>query len=359
MKNRLFYLFLIIMAATNPSLKALELNRPGLTIKQTFDIYVKAVQNSDINTLFTTVTDDDNFFFLTSKGELIHSRQGYYQFHEEWFREKDWKMPVDFIEAHEGKEYGYATALYHYRSKLDDGRTYHLDSYFTLIFHKENEMWKVIADICTPIERSISEDNIQYTSDQVFLFDIIKNRRTVRKFKSTPVPQEHIIKILEAAHYAPTSGNQQPWKYLVIRDRSKLDLLSEKALLWYLERYKNQGSPSDEQIKNMSERLEKTLKNVLSAPVYVAVLVDTKAKYPGYILYDGTLTAGYMMIAARALGYGTGFFTTFFPEKEIKKFFQIPDQYKLICFSPIGIPEEWPEAPPKKNIHDLVIFESF
>ncbi|MFO7979586.1 MAG: nitroreductase family protein [Candidatus Aminicenantes bacterium] len=82
------------------------------------------------------------------------------------------------------------------------------------------------------------------------------NRRTVRKFKSTPVPQEHIMKILEAAHYAPNSGNQQPWKYLVIRDRAKLDLLSEKALLWYLERYKKQENPSSEQIKKISERLD-------------------------------------------------------------------------------------------------------
>ncbi|HZX10244.1 MAG TPA: nitroreductase family protein [Acidobacteriota bacterium] len=209
------------------------------------------------------------------------------------------------------------------------------------------------------VKESPIKKEIKYSSEQQYLFDIIKNRRTVRKFKSTPVPQEHIMKILEAAHYAPTSGNQQPWKYLVIRDRSKLDLLSEKALLWYLERYKKQENPSSDQTKKISERLENILKNVLSAPVYVAVLVDNKAKYPGYILYDGTLTAGHMMIAARALGYGTGFFTTFFPEKEMKEFFQIPGKYRLICFSPIGVPVEWPKTPPKKNIEDLVIFDSF
>ena len=98
---------------------------------------------------------------------------------------------------------------------------------------------------------------------------------------------------------------------------------------------------------------------MLSAPVYVAVLVDSKAKYPKYILYDGTLAAGYLMIAARALGYGTGFFTSFFPETKMKKFFNIPERYKLICFTPIGIPYEWPKIPPKKALEDLVIFEEF
>jgi len=209
------------------------------------------------------------------------------------------------------------------------------------------------------IKEKSKNNKIEYSKNQIYLFDIIKNRRTVRQFKTTPIPKQHILKILEAAHFAPTAGNQQPWKFLVIQDRKKLDLLSKKALFWYLEKYKRQENPSSEQLKSMKERLKKVLKNVLSAPVYVAVLVNSKAHYPDYVLFDGTLAAGTLMIAARALGYGTGFFTTFFPEKEMKEFFQIPEKYHLICFSPIGIPVEWPKTPPKKNIEDLVIFDSF
>ena len=85
-----------------------------------------------------------------------------------------------------------------------------------------------------------------------------------------------------------------------------------------------------------------------SAPVYVAILVDSEARYPDYVLYDGTLAAENLVIAARALGYGTGFFTTFFPEKQMKIFFGIPDRYRLICFTPIGKPAEWPERPRKR-----------
>lgn len=360
MKRKLF-LFLLILVAINSILKGNEANQSDLTVKETFLVYVKAVQNSDIESLFSTITNNENFFFLTSRGKLINTRKGYYEFHEKWFREKNWEMPVDFVESHEGKEYGYATAIYHYKSQRPGGEVYNLDSYFTLIFHKEEGMWKVVADICTPIERFITKDDkeIKYTSEQMVLLNIIRNRRTVRKFKSTPVPKEHILKILEAAHFAPTAGNQQPWKFLVIQNRVKLDLLSEKAPSWALEKYKKTKKPSSEQLKNLRDRLENMLKNILSAPVYVVVLVDSEAPYSDYVLYDGILAAGTMMIAARALGYGTGFFTTFFPEKEMKDFFQIPDKYQLICFSPIGVPIEWPDAPPKKNIKDLVIFESF
>jgi nitroreductase/ketosteroid isomerase-like protein len=340
---------------------AAEVNRPGLSLRKTFDIYVRAVQNSDLKNLFSTVTNNEKFFFLTSTGKLIDTRQGYYKFHEDWFKEEDWEMPVDLLGVHEGKEYGFTTAVFHYRSKIPEGGKYILDSYFTLVFHKEEGMWKVVADVCTPINRYSTEEKpeIKYTSDQAYLFNMIKNRRTVRKFKSTQVPKDHILKILDAACFAPTAGNQQPWKFLVIQDRKKLDQVQKEALSWYLDEYEKSRKPTQEELSQTQDAIKKILENVLSARVYVAVLVDTKAKYPDYILYDGTLAAGYLMIAARALGYGTGFFTSFFPEEKMKRFFNIPEQYKLICFTPVGVPDKWPETPPKKKLEEIVIFESF
>jgi nitroreductase/ketosteroid isomerase-like protein len=351
----------LVFVFFHSSLLAIEGNRPGLSLKETFDTYVRAVQNSDLKGLFTTVTDNEEFFFLTSTGRLIDTRQAYYKFHEDWFKEAGWEMPVDLLGVHEGKQYGYTTAVFHYRAKIPEGGKYILDSYFTLIFHREDGMWKVVADVCTPINRYFTEENqeIKYTSDQNYLFNMIKNRRTVRKFKPVPVPKEHILKILDAARFAPTAGNQQPWKFLVIQDRKKLDQLQKEAFLWYLDEYKTRRKPTPEELSKAKEAITKVLENVLSAPVYVAVLVDSKAKYPDYILYDGTLAAGYLMIAARALGYGTGFFTSFFPEDKMRMFFNIPEQYKLICFTPLGVPDKWPETPPKRKLEEIVVFESF
>ncbi len=65
------------------------------------------------------------------------------------------------------------------------------------------------------------------------------------------------------------------------------------------------------------------------------------------------------MIAARAMGYGTGFFTTFFPEQRMKEFLKIPERYSLICFTPIGVQQEWPQMPSKKDVDEVTVFGSF
>lgn len=198
----------------------------------------------------------------------------------------------------------------------------------------------------------------QMSDHQSFVFEAIKQRRTVRSYRSTPVPEDHLMQILEAAHFAPSAGNQQPWRFLVVRDRQKLDRLRQEALGWYIERFQISRDPAPEELDAMRERISAALEGALSAPVYIAVLVDSEAPYPDYIIQDGTLAAGYLMIAARALGYGTGFFTTFFPEERIKTFFDIPDRYRLICVTPIGIPSEWPDMPEKKALGELVFHES-
>jgi nitroreductase/ketosteroid isomerase-like protein len=336
-------------------------NRAGLSLRDVFDVYVQSIHNSDLESLFTTVTKNEKFFFLTSAGRLIDTRADYYKFHEDWFKEKDWEMPVDNIEVYEGDDFGYTTAVFHYRNKMPDGGLSILDSWFTLIFHKEEGMWKVVADICTPINRFYAgiDPDVKYTAEQQFLFETIKNRRTVRKFKPEPVPREHLLKMLDAARSAATAGNQQPWRFLVIQDRKKLGALKEAALSWALEKRGEKRKLSENERNDIRQKLQGTLDNVLSAPIYIAVLVDSQSKYPAYNVYDGTLAMGNLMIAARALGYGTGFFTSFFPEARMKEFFHIPERYSLICFTPIGVPEEWPPVPAKKSLDDLVIFETF
>lgn len=343
-----------------PTGEEVLVNRAGLSMLETFDLYVRSVQRGELEGLFSTVTAEEEFLFLTAAGELIDTRQGYYDFHEAWFREEGWQMPVELVTCHEGVDHGLVAAKFHYKSPLPEGGLYHLDSYFTLIFGKENGMWKVVADLCTPVERSFTaaDPDVHYDEDQTYLLDIIRNRRTVRRFKPTTVPDEHIRRILDAARYAPTAGNQQPWKFLVVQDRAMLDRLETEAVSWYLERY-GQGQPPGEEDDSARDAIAQMVGGALSAPVYVGVLVDSESPYPGYVQYDGALAAGYLMIAARALGYGTGFFTTFFPEDRMKRFLNIPDRYRLICFTPIGVPEAWPEMPPKKGLEEFIVYEAF
>ena len=198
-----------------------------------------------------------------------------------------------------------------------------------------------------------------YSPEQEYLFDLFKKRRSIRKFRPDPVPDEHIMKILDMARTAPTSGNQQPWKFFVIKDRAKLDELKDACIERRLESSRAGGITDPEELGKVEERAARYYGDYLSAPVYVAVLVDSTSRYPAYNRYDGSLAGGYLMLAARALGYGTVFSQDSIPYDLIRDIFGIPEMYERICFTPIGVPVSWPEPPEKKRLGDLVVFEKF
>ena len=190
-------------------------------------------------------------------------------------------------------------------------------------------------------------------------FKIIKSRRSVRKFKSTPIPEEHITKILDAARSAPTSGNQQPWKFIVIQDVAKIHELKQECISKSLSAFKKRKKPDETELEAQSKKVEDYFGGLLAAPVHIVVLTDNKSKWPSYNEKDGALAAGYLILAARALGYGSVFITDSVSLEITKKVCNIPDQYTRICFIPIGVPESWPETPQKKELQEFIIHDSF
>lgn len=183
------------------------------------------------------------------------------------------------------------------------------------------------------------------------IWNVFQNRRSVRKFKPDSVPQFDILKIINAARLAPTSGNQQPWKFLIIRDKNKINQLKEACISNVLDGLSNE----DKQAK--TEAVKSRFGDYFSAPVYIVVLTDNHSMYPDYNHWDGPLAAGYLMLAARALGYGTVFITDAIPDDITKRLLNISDDYTRVCITPLGIPLEWPDSPPKKNLEDFVFYE--
>lgn len=212
------------------------------------------------------------------------------------------------------------------------------------------------ATLIAPIARSKS-DPANMSEDSVF--EVMKNRRSVRKYKPDPVPQEDVNKIIDAARMAATSGNQQPWKFLIVQDRDRIDALKEFCIKKSIESYTAARKPSKTDLEARIERITEYYGNYLSAPVYVVILTDNTSQYPDYNHWDGPLAAANLMLAARALGYGTVFCTDSINEEITKEFFNIPDQYTRVCITPIGIPVEWPESPEKKSLDSFMVKESF
>ncbi len=198
-----------------------------------------------------------------------------------------------------------------------------------------------------------------FTAQQEYLFEIIKSRRTVRDFQPTPVPKEHILKILDMARSAPTSGNQQPWKFLVVQDRVKLDRLKNEAVAWFLADYEKRMKPAPGVLDGLRKQLPATMAKVLSAPVYVAVLTDSRSAYPPDNRYDGPLAAALLMIAARSLGYGTGFYTSYFPEERCASSSASPSATTSSASPRSASRSNGRRRPLKKPLEDFVVFEKF
>lgn len=191
-------------------------------------------------------------------------------------------------------------------------------------------------------------------------WDVIRTRRSVRQFKPDPVPQEHLLRIVDAARMAPCAGNEQPWKFVIIQDKKVIDALRDECVRGIEARLrKNSSLTGDAFAAELQKMVDTAITGRLSAPAYIVVLADGGRKYPDYNWHDGPLAAGYLLLAARALGYGTLYMTDSIPVEVTKKVLNIPDRYVRVCITPIGVPLEWPAPKGKKALEDFVVRDRF
>ena len=183
-------------------------------------------------------------------------------------------------------------------------------------------------------------------------FEVVQKRVSVRSYKPDPVPPHHLERILEAARQAPNAGNQQPWRFLVVQEKTKLNEFRDTAWRsrkkWLLDN--GYEADTDEGMKVHYDRL-------LGAPLHVVVLVDTAVKYRGYAEQDGALAAENIMLASRALGYGSVMITGSVSANTLRNFFKVPKRYSINCLIPIGVPDSWPVKKVRRPLSELVFYE--
>ena len=154
--------------------------------------------------------------------------------------------------------------------------------------------------------------------------EAIKTRRSIRKFRSDPVPEEILEQILDAARWAPSAKNSQTWKFIVIKD---LKIITDIAEVLQWGRFLPQ------------------------APVVIAVVVDPRlTPHP---VEDGTLAAYSMLLAIHALGLGGCWVDPSYREEIIAPMLGISEEERLICLIPIGYADETPVMP-RKELKDIV-----
>ncbi len=165
------------------------------------------------------------------------------------------------------------------------------------------------------------------------LYEAIKTRKSVRRFRNLPVEEETVTKLLEAARLAPSANNSQEWRFVVVRDPETRKALADAA------------SRQD---------------FVAEAPVVIVCCAETDGgvmrcglqRYP----VDATLAIDHLMLAAAAEGLGTCWVAAFDPSAA-REVLGLSENEELIAFTPLGYPAD--EPTPKKRIalSDLIRYE--
>jgi nitroreductase len=184
----------------------------------------------------------------------------------------------------------------------------------------------------------------------------IKERRSIRKYRPDPVPDEMLQTILEAARWAPSWANSQCWRLIIIRDPETKSKLADT-----LKSRKPGGRNS-------------ATDGMRQAPIVIAACAErwlsgfyatddkqrvvSTEKGESWYMFDVGLAMQNATLVAHALGLGTvhvGFFDT----EKVSKILGIPDNIVVVELMVLGWPDEKPPVRPRKEISEFVFHEKY
>ncbi len=168
------------------------------------------------------------------------------------------------------------------------------------------------------------------------IFQVFNDRRSIRKYKETPVEAAKIEQILNAARLAPSWKNMQCWRFLVIDDQEK-----KAALL--------QAFPED----------NPGCRAIATAPVIIVVCADPAESGVEngieYYIADTAIAFEHLCLAAHALGLGSCWMG-WFDEAAIRTALAIPENIRVVGITPLGYPDQEPKARPRKSLSEITFY---
>jgi len=169
------------------------------------------------------------------------------------------------------------------------------------------------------------------------VFEAIRDRRSVRKYKAEPVPDNLVKKLLEAAVWAPSGSNIQPWNFIVIKDRKVLDMVRKISPGYFGD-----------------------------APLAILVCSDKERafKLGGELGRDYLSVAGCaaavqnMLLAAYASGLGTCVVKSF-SSTAIKHILEIPTEIEPELLVIVGYPDQSPKPPSRRQLREITFLNRY
>ena len=184
--------------------------------------------------------------------------------------------------------------------------------------------------------------------ERASFYRLIGARRDVRHFRPDPIPADALLRVLEAAHAAPSVGLMQPWNFLVIQSREIRQKVKDSfAAVNTDEKAKLAGTPRGDLYRSLK------LEGILEAPLNVAITCDPRrsgpfilgnAPWPETGTYSVCLAIQNLWLAARAEGLGVGW-VSLLEKERVARILRLPPEIELIAYLCLGYPVELSSTP--------------
>jgi nitroreductase len=203
------------------------------------------------------------------------------------------------------------------------------------------------------------------------LIELLKSRRSIRAYKPDPIPDEYIQKIIEAARWAPSGGNSQPWEFIVIKKKELRDRIADLFI-------KSVDSVREAELTREKEMRVPALVREMkgpgfkNAPVLILLCGDPRVneafplfvfqKY-GHEVFISNLASAFlcMQLAAKALGLGSQWVSAAgsFIEDDLKELLNIPKGVKIYDMMAVGYPayQLGPRSP--RGIDEMTHYDQY
>lgn len=202
--------------------------------------------------------------------------------------------------------------------------------------------------------------------DYESFLELVKQRRSCHIFKPDPVPDEYIDKIIEAARWAPSGANTQPWEFVVIRKAE-----TKQRIARFLDEHNALTYKMD--LTRDPTRNTTPAPTDLSAPVLIILCGDPRTieAYPVYTVYqrgqsnfDSSLASAflYMHLAATALGLGSRWISAtrnYYVQCLTKDLLGIPKELRIYDTMAVGYPDSEPRPRLVRAREEMVHYDSY
>lgn len=170
-------------------------------------------------------------------------------------------------------------------------------------------------------------------------FEVIRERRSIRRYKDLPVAPEAIEQILNAARLAPSWHNQQCWRFLVLTSAAAREKLLDVVL---------DANPGK--------------RGLHQAPVLIVICgcpgESGTREGKEYYMADAAIAFEHLCLAAKALGLGTCWIGGF-DEGALRKILNIPESVRIVGITPLGHPDQEPSPRPRKSLAEIAFLEEW